>query len=326
MRILSIDGGGVRNIACAHWLDVLRLGGGVPLNKRFDMVVGVSAGAILAAMVASGHTDVPATGQMFRGQPTGLYADDFARNTHRVFPSGWKWFWNYMGRTLRQGISAPKYDHKPFEQELKTYFGDMRMGDLPITTLIVGYDTIKQSAVVFKSDDPRHSDLPVWAVVMGSAAAPTYFPSVGLVCADGRQTSIIDGGVVSNNPALCGIAEARQRGVKLDDITVISMGVPTPGKSISLEQGQEWGRIQWAVRGLNHSPIFDVLFGGPNDANDYIARQLLADRYVRYALWNVNQPLDDASPKSLKKLYDAAAKYLTTVDGQKALQLTDWLL
>lgn len=320
-NILAIDGGGIRGIVTANWLDTLRAQLKQPLHEKFDIVVGVSIGAVLACMVSSGLTDSTIKKPIFEGQSEHLYTDTLVAQVTAVFPSGFKWFANYVKRMFKQGLSAPKHDHKPLEQALRKFFGDMRFGELKTTTLILGYDTIKRHALVFKSDDPCHRDLPVWQVVMASAAAPTYFPAVAITLPSERVMSVIDGGVVATNPVLCGIAEAKVRGAKIDDIVAVSLGANNTARPVSLKEAQEWGRLEWAIKGFSHSPILDVLFDGPDDANNYIARQMIGDRYLRLVLPSLGVEMDDASKKSVKKLQSAAVEHMRSDAGVKWMKL-----
>lgn len=58
-RILSIDGGGIRGIIPAKWLEKLEESFGRPLHECFDLVAGTSTGSLVAAGIAAG---IPATG------------------------------------------------------------------------------------------------------------------------------------------------------------------------------------------------------------------------------------------------------------------------
>jgi len=53
-RILAIDGGGVRGIFPAHVLALFSSKHGTDLTSVFDLIVGTSTGAIIAAAAAVG--------------------------------------------------------------------------------------------------------------------------------------------------------------------------------------------------------------------------------------------------------------------------------
>ena len=56
MRILAIDGGGIRGIYSAYILNRIAEQFGITFYKCFDLIVGTSTGAIIAAALA---TDYP---------------------------------------------------------------------------------------------------------------------------------------------------------------------------------------------------------------------------------------------------------------------------
>ena len=57
VRILSIDGGGIRGILAAYWLSRLEAQFNGKLRDRFNLFAGTSTGAIIAAGLASGLLD-----------------------------------------------------------------------------------------------------------------------------------------------------------------------------------------------------------------------------------------------------------------------------
>ncbi|NBP06476.1 MAG: hypothetical protein EBV15_09745, partial [Bacteroidetes bacterium] len=53
--ILCLDGGGMRGILSIQLLKSLEKVTGMPAYSLFDMVAGTSTGAIIAALIATGH-------------------------------------------------------------------------------------------------------------------------------------------------------------------------------------------------------------------------------------------------------------------------------
>ncbi|MFM7766115.1 MAG: patatin-like phospholipase family protein, partial [Sphingomonadales bacterium] len=54
--ILCLDGGGMRGILSIQLLKTLEKIAGIPAYAMFDLVAGTSTGAIIAALMATGHT------------------------------------------------------------------------------------------------------------------------------------------------------------------------------------------------------------------------------------------------------------------------------
>ncbi|MCA1992371.1 MAG: patatin-like phospholipase family protein [Coleofasciculus sp. S288] len=134
--------------------------------------------------------------------------------------------------------------------------------------------------------------------------------------------STIDGGVAANNPTASAIAEALRLGYEVKDITVLSLGTGSFTRPISLEDAREWGAAEWAL------PIIDVIFDASSDMNDYIARQILDEYYLRLQFdldsrWTgkpINNDIDDASPENIRNLIEATNAYLSQQQVQQSLK------
>ncbi len=308
-RILSIDGGGIRGLVSCAWLqgaqDALIKAGKPGLHGSFDLVAGSSTGAVIACGLGMGLTPARMA-QLYREQG------------REIFPGIASRLWSRAGRLLRDGPSAPKYDGKGLEKVLRSVFGDMTLGELTMPVMITSYDTISRQSVIFKSFNPEHKALPVWEVCRASTAAPTYFPAHPLVV-EGQACSLIDGGVVANNPTACAIAEALRRDGQVQhcqQLAVLSVGSGQRNRPIPLKEAQEWGALEWAV------PIIDVLFDGNTDSVDYISRQLVGDGYHRMQadLLIGLDDLDDVSATNLAALDIMAKTYLAQAATRKMLR------
>jgi patatin-like phospholipase/acyl hydrolase len=105
-------------------------------------------------------------------------------------------------------------------------------------------------------------------VALYTSAAPTYFPT---------YRGYVDGGVVSNNPSMCAVAQALEPTTgkqKLRDIRVLSMGTGYNPKYITAEN-EDWGFIEWAPH------LISLMLEGSMGLADYQCRQLLETHYQR---------------------------------------------
>ncbi len=312
-RILSLDGGGIRGIISAVWLDALERALGSPIARHFNIIAGTSTGSILACMLASGHT----AEEVIR-----LYAT----RGLRIFPPWASRVLDRLGRTLRQGPSAPKYGDDGLEAELRDALGPgLRFGDLRPLVMVVAYNTFQREAKVFKSNRPEedYAATPAWEIVKSSCSAPTYFPAHVLTLS-GVRHPMIDGGVAANNPTACAIAEgvreqsklpARLR-VPLERFEVASFGTGGLTRPISASNAREWGALEWAI------PIIDVLMDGAADATHYVAKHVLSpDRYTRAQtdLLEAYDDMDDASPTNINALMSVARGWLEKGGGRELL-------
>lgn len=307
-RILSLDGGGIRGLVSCTWLqgveDALGQARKPGLLGSFDLLAGSSTGALIACTLGMGLA--PQT-------IAGLYR----AHGHDIFPGFAGRVWSRAGRLFSDGPSAPKYDGRGLEKVLRGVFGQTTLGQLKKPVLVTSYDTISRQPVIFKSFKPAHQGLPVWEVCRASTAAPTYFPAHPLTV-EGRACSLIDGGVVANNPTACAIAEAMRHDRQANhcgDLVVLSVGSGQRNQPIPLEAAREWGALEWAV------PIIDVLFDGNTDSVDYIARQLVGPGYFRLQADLLAQvdDLDDTSVANIAALETMATGYLQSATTRTRL-------
>lgn len=317
-KILSLDGGGVRGVITATWLNELQKQVQNPngIGNSFDYIAGTSTGSILAAALALGL------------QPDAIIKL-YKENGDEIFPGRLERLWDRFTRTFAEGFSAPKYSDTGLEGVLKRVFGNKKLGELTIPTLIVSYDTIQRKPIVFKSWKEEHKDLLVWEVCKASSSAPTYFPA-HIMEVEGQKRALIDGGVVANNPAACILAEVTRltstnakNATSLNRIFLASLGTGQLTRKIDESSARKWGAIQWAI------PIIDVLFDGSTDAVDYIVNNILDNGH--YARLQVDltpgkgmDELDDASLTNLNALEGTAREHIQkegkmTFDGLVAL-------
>jgi hypothetical protein len=304
-RILSLDGGGIRGLITAIWLDRLEQALDRPLWQHFDLVAGTSTGSILACAVAAGID-------------ARRIIDLYSNEGRKVFPSP---------RRLVRFFHGPKYDGRGLEAALDDVFDHAAFGDLKIKpTLVTTYDTFTGKPVIFKNNRPRHANLLVRDVCRASSAAPTYFPP-HLLKVSGAKVPLIDGGVVANNPTACAIAEAVRTGREGDEeatngdclghLVVASFGTGDVLRRISPHEADRWGAVRWAA------PIIDVLFDGSSDAVDYIARQLIRPENLfrfQIPLDRQYERMDNPAPANVDVLTHLATHYIDSGPGRRKLE------
>lgn len=303
-RVLALDGGGIRGLITAIWLEALQQRLGRPLRETFDLIAGTSTGAVLAAALADGR------------QP-GEAAELYVKEAERIFPGRIERLWERARRGFREGLSAPRYSGAGLDQVLKREFADRRLGDLPVRTLITAYDALDRKPVAFKSWRREFRQVRVWEACRASGAAPGYFPAHVLTLA-GRRRPMIDGGVVANNPSACALAEAwrlanTDKG-RAPAVLLASFGTGESTRPITIEQARNWGPLEWAV------PIIDVLFDGAADSVHYIVGQLLdPGDYFRCQtpLKLAYDDIDNVDHTNLAALRTTAEAYLAGEGGPK---------
>jgi len=214
VRVLSIDGGGVRVILAVKMLARLEHHLGGPLHEAFDLVIGTSAGAITGCCLA----------QRMSAAEIDTRWDELCRST---FPPPRR-LGDFARRLANKAGILTKYDGTAVDGLLVDLFGDRSMGELHIPhTLTVSFDPSTMHVQVCRSSDPDQSDTPVREACRASGASPTYIPAAG-------PRRLLDGGVIANNPAtfgvLHGLQVARERFGEqaADNLFVVSIGSGMP--------------------------------------------------------------------------------------------------
>jgi len=229
LRVLSIDGGGIRGLVPALVLEELerRLkakGKTKPLHAYFDLVAGTSTGGILAAGLTAPHPQDMGRPAATPAELVALYRDQGGDIFDRsFFRSVRKAFANIFSGNL-SGIVEEKYSHGPLEEKLRRTLGSRRISDALTSVLITAYDIGERTTVVMKKRPLRpgespHDDFLFWQVARATSAAPTYFePARVPNLTTGKSMTLVDGGVYANNPSVCAFVEALKMGATSESI------------------------------------------------------------------------------------------------------------
>ena len=284
MRILSIDGGGIRGIVPALVLAELEARAGQPVASLFDLVAGTSTGAILACALCRPDPE-PASALV------GLYVTEGPRIFRRSL--GWR------VRSV-EGLVEEKHESAALRSALDARLRDVRLHEATVRLLVPTYDIEARAPLFFKSWREELADARLADIALAATAAPTYFEPVRVA---GHW--LVDGGVFANDPAMCAYAEAVRLGDgRAEDLQLVSLGTGQHTRALPGEQVRGWGVAQW-VR-----PLLDVVLDGAQDAVDYQLRRLLRpgayDRF-QVELDAASDDLDDASARNLELLQEQAA-------------------
>jgi uncharacterized protein len=296
IRVLSIDGGGIRGIIPAVVLSELESRTGRPIHELFDLIGGTSTGGILAlGLTAPG--------------PKGT-ARHSARALLELYESeGNRIFRRSPLHTLAGlgGLLEERYPDGGLERVLTEQLGDARLSEALTEILVACYDIERRRPFFFKSHKARSQparDFLMRDAARATAAAPTYFEPARVPLPEGPgHRTLIDGGVFVNNPAMAVYVEARMLFGGDSQSLIVSLGTGEQTRRISYEQARKWGIVNWA------QPLIGIVFDGVSDAIDYQLQQLHAGdtevrRYYRLQtkLVDANDDLDDASDANIAAL------------------------
>ncbi len=290
IRILSIDGGGVRGLIPSLVLTKLEDLTGRPIFELFDLIAGTSTGGILALGLTMPGLD---------GRPAHSAASMvsiYEKEAGRIFSR------RFSHRVLTLGsLADQKYPAEGIESVLTEYFGEARLKDSLTEVLVPAFEIERHIPFFFKSANALKNpayDFSIKDVARATSAAPTYFEPHVIPTGDaGDYFTLVDGGVYANNPAACALAESMARHPGSNDFLVVSLGTGSRPESIDYKRAKSWGLAQWA------KPIFNVVLDGVSATVDYQLKQMVT-KYFRFQpnLEVGCAPMDKVDRQNLRRL------------------------
>ena len=294
MKILSIDGGGVRGLIPGMIIVELERRLGKPVSEVFDLIAGTSAGGHIAlALSAPGKN----------GNTKWSAADlaNFYRDAYgRIFPSTGNRFIGAL-----RGITDERYSAEGIELVLEEIFGDVMLSEAMTEVIVTAFEVESGKPHFFLRSEARvdkRLDHTMKFVARATSAAPTYFEPAAKIGSD-EKLAFIDGGVFANNPTMCGFAHAQKLGFDEDDMTIVSIGTGAVSRELVYEEVRDWGLAHWA------RPILDITAQAGNHAIDWQLNQILRKGHyfrIQPMMSGMRSSLDDARPETVTALEDVA--------------------
>lgn len=301
VRVLALDGGGIRGMLEAYYLMQLEAAAKKPAYQMFDLIAGTSTGGLIALGLTMPSKD---------GQPIftaeQLY-DLYAMRGDTIFQKTWHFL----------GLSGPQYKASALEQELKSYFADVTLRRALTPVLVTAYNLTHESGVLFSSaearKDPDSFDYPAWLVARATSAAPTYFEPLRLEVPKGagREDVLVDGGLYRNNPALLAYLKAREM-FPNREIEVYSFGTGRSERPVNIDAPVK-GATGWVGPVLHH--MFVAVSQGDSEALHHLLNQ--GGKETNYFRINTRleagrDSLDDTSKSTIAYLEQMARKVVNT--------------
>ncbi|KAF7669845.1 hypothetical protein LDENG_00128940 [Lucifuga dentata] len=203
IRILSIDGGGLRGLLALQTLHKLEILTGKPIYQLFDYICGVSTGAILGFMLGVFQIPLDECDDIYRK----LGSDIFKQNV--------------IVGTVKMGWSHAFYDSEIWENLLKEKMGSHLLVETARNSKcpkVAAVSTVVNRGTPLKAHVFRNYNLlpgvrshylggcqhQMWQAIRASSAAPGYFQEFTL----GNDLHQ-DGGLLMNNPTALAIHECK---------------------------------------------------------------------------------------------------------------------
>ncbi len=270
--ILTIDGGGMRGIVPAYILEkmdeVVREKTERPLYSLFDLVAGTSTGALIALGLTSPIDQTTLEkdsgenyrvdrkymkGRLFRKEYSETVGwiernadpDEFLKlyeeNGSKIFlkkeSKGLKKILDNISR-----IFSDKYEAGPYEDFLQQLYGDTELSSALVPTMAVSFDLSSGREFIFRSWDDEG-----WLLreaARASSAAPTYFPPARFINRKSdEELSLVDGGIIANNPILAAYIEARKLYPEADEFRFLSLS--TASSRFHLDADEISSNFDW---------------------------------------------------------------------------------
>jgi patatin-like phospholipase/acyl hydrolase len=316
-HVLSIDGGGVRGIVAAIVLDALEgefkaVGKACSVADCFDLIAGTSSGAIIAGALA-----MPRPGAGESARPSEI-RQVFERDVRRIFPRNWFCEIPIIGRLPQ--LFGPLYRPAGLSDVLQENFGDMVLADARRNLMISAYSIDPRDILLFRGgpayenrpEGDRFGMVKTRDAIMGSTAAPTFFPPHQIMMPQGSDENgkdhwtAVDGAVYINDPAMAALTEA----IRLfpgDDFRVISLGAGRETRNYPFRKSRNWGFSQWvSPAGRFRTPLLSAISDGQARAVGRQLKYLLGDDYFRFDYMlergRGSDRIDDSSGANMARL------------------------
>jgi predicted acylesterase/phospholipase RssA len=336
--ILCLDGGGMRGVIPAtileHVENLLRSkGDDRPLYSHFDLVSGTSTGGLIALALTSANSDssllatrqIPTKEQQSepsskKSRSQTLYpdpgpdikriADIYLKYGRIIFPRSQSFFQLNMINQL----FTHKYDDLSFNQLLFDIFGERKIGQALTPTMVVTYDYGNDRPYILSNYGTP--EVLLRTAARATSAAPTYFsPTTIHDPVSNQAISLLDGGVVANNPVLYAYKEAKRLYPDAKRFHVLSLSTSSaPYRLDPATTGS--GVFSW-LDPAKGTPIYRLYASSQMRTSHEIASAIGDMEYIRiHGDLHKRVKLDETDPVVLSHMIKRAQQIFTEHEQQ----------
>ena len=311
MKILSIDGGGVRGLIPGMVIVEIEKRMGKPISQLFDLIAGTSAGGHIALALATPGDD---------GKPKWSAPElaAFYREAYgRIFDNS-----GFKVLDALKGLTNERYSAHGIDTALNEVFGERKLSEALVEVLITAFEVQSGEPHFFlrseARNDPKKDHLMSF-VARATSAAPTYFEPAAKFSGE-EGMAFLDGALFANNPSMCAFAHAQSLGFDEDDMKIVSLGTGAVSRILQYEEVRHWGLANWA------RPILDITSQASNHAIDWQLNHILRKGHyfrVQPLMSGMRSAIDDARPETIKALEEASSEVISrnSEDLDKLCQL-----
>ena len=289
LRVLSLDGGGMRGTYTATYLDRVakgfatrRLISGIDVGKAFDLITGTSTGGIIACGLA-------------KGVPLSTMVDLYREHGPAIFP-----------RRLPDGLTGVPGDLWRRPQSIRSgsdalhaalldILGETTLADVysdrAIALAIPTVEMSQHRSWVFKTphlptSNGRDNGYSLVDVCMATSAAPVFRSMAAVDHPDGGSgyNVFVDGGLWANNPVLVGLIDALEMTAPGDRIEIFCLGTcPVPAGEQIAKSALDRGLGEWRFGGVAAELSIDAQAFAFDNMARMLARHVDRDcRVIRF--------------------------------------------
>ncbi len=352
--VLAIDGGGIKGIIPAIFLQAIEDSLLKQSYQLFDLIGGTSTGGIISVALTTPDKSAGDSLPYSASSIVDVYRNDgsdiFVKQGYGDIYA--KYYADKNGKGVEPFIRSMVGDSLKLSDTFKFIRGlnSSRVKQMFTTTYIVnssgGAITDPEfgkdyGPYLFNWNDANISaddDYYVWEAARGTSAAPTYFPiaHVGGNTAPRSAAAekwVIDGGIMSNDPAVWGVSEAFRTNMvdHLEDLVVISLGTGVyPGSAgvgitnegVTVPSDGNWGSVAWVIEylydlegttnkgGTLVNVILDAVQMVSNNQLDALTASGLTYYRLEPELELSQAGMDNINPQNIDSLIKTAKKYL----------------
>jgi len=263
MKILCIDGGGIRGVFAVAILQELEKDLGMSICDSIDLVAGTSTGSIIAASIAVKRE----MGELLEG---------YRHYGRRIFK-----------RKARIGLFRSIYSDRDLRRFIQKAFKEQSLAEVGIPLLIPAVNVTKGKPYVHRSHHAIHNkgkndQIKLWDAVLSSCSAPIYFPPNNI----NNEVITIDGGLWANNPSLVCLTEAMNHyELEMKQIKILSIGLGQQKINFNSKKSHLWGIKHWMpfrLHTMTFTPkLIDLALHLSSESISYQCQHLLGENYLR---------------------------------------------
>ncbi|KAG6916204.1 hypothetical protein DXG01_007834 [Tephrocybe rancida] len=222
LRLLSLDGGGVRGISSLYILQAImaKVSPNNPSVKPcdyFDMICGTSTGGLIAIMLGRLQMTIPECIEVYTSLASDIFSANFLQRSKNFATTGAYYKKDKFEAGLKKIIkektgneNASMLDPDP-KNKCKVYVNPfLRWPSRLISARFVvagqSQNLSNASAEHFRTYPTKFRDpfagCPIWQAARATSAAPTYLPAITIKDVDSKDVEFVDGGIRFNNPSI----------------------------------------------------------------------------------------------------------------------------